>query len=129
MSIGYRIQDQHRDLAALLDPEQQWSYPMGGEDDEVRHGVSVMPTLAKLAAYVAVSGIDAGTPVLVEVEGPESDDEPVDGEYGEELLLPTRAALIEDDQDFFDLVSDLVDLRWETGADYSALLETAENRI
>ena len=30
--IGYRIQDRGRDVAELLDPEQQWSFPASGDD-------------------------------------------------------------------------------------------------
>ena len=40
--IGYRIQDRGRDVAELLDPEQQWSFPASGDDALVRRGVSVM---------------------------------------------------------------------------------------
>ena len=40
--IGYRIQDRGRDVAELLDPEQQWSFPASRDDDLVRRGVSVM---------------------------------------------------------------------------------------
>lgn len=42
-----------------------------------------------------------------------SEDTLCDAEGGEVLLLPTRAEVVEDDAAFFDLISDLVDLRWE----------------
>ncbi|MDO4243823.1 MAG: hypothetical protein Q4C85_08730 [Actinomyces sp.] len=108
--IAYRIQSRSRDIADLLDAEQQLSFPMDGDDDQVRHGVSGCETLADLAAYIACYAIQAGDPVLVEIEGPESDDEPCDAADGEVLILPTRASIIEDDEAFFTLVSDLVDL-------------------
>lgn len=127
--IGYRIQDRGRDVAELLDPEQQWSFPASGDDDLVRRGVSVMDSLADLAAYVAVTALLASYPVLVEVEGPESDDVPVDADMGEQLLLPTRATVIAEDEEFFALVSDLVDLHEETGIGFEELREVAESRI
>jgi hypothetical protein len=126
--IGYRIQDRGRDIDELLDPEQQWSFPASGDDDLVRRGVSVMDSLADLAAYVAVTALLASYPVLVEVEGPESDDVPVDADMGEQLLLPTRATVIAEDEEFFQLVSDLVDLH-ETGIGFEELREVAESRI
>ena len=94
----------------------------------MRRGVSVMDSLADLAAYVAVTALLASYPVLVECEGPESDDVPVDAGMGEQLLLPTRATVIADDEEFFQLVSDLVDLH-ETGAGFEELREIAESRI
>lgn len=54
---------------------------------------------------------------------------PCDAEGGEVLLLPTRAEVVEDDAAFFDLISDLVDLRWEEGLDYSELRDIASERI
>lgn len=127
--IAYRMQDKSRDLSDLLDPEQQYSFPMSNDDEGVRHGVSGCSTLPELAAYLACYAIEATRPIIVEIEGPESEDEPLDAEDGEVLLLPTRATLIEDDEDFFELVSDLVDLHWEEGLDYRALLEIAEDRL
>ena len=47
---------------------------------------------------------------------------------GEQLLLPTRATVIADDEEFFQLVSDLVDLH-ETGIGFEELREVAESRI
>ncbi|QHO91905.1 hypothetical protein CWT12_12155 [Actinomyces sp. 432] len=127
--IGYRMQDKNRDINDLLDPEQQYSFPMDNDDEMVRHGVSACETLAELAAYIACYAIQAGDPIIVEVEGPVSDDEPCDADAGEILLLPTRAEQVTDDDAFFALVSDLVDLRWEQGLEYRDLLEIAEDRI
>ncbi len=127
--IAYRIQDKGRDIAELLDPECQYSYPMGDfADGQVRHGVSGCETLAQLAAYIACYAIQASCPVLVEIEGPASEDEPLDADAGEVLLFPERAEVIADDEAFFALVSDLVDIRWG-GAEFDDLLEVAEERI
>lgn len=127
--IAYRMQDAGRPLSDLLDPEQQYSFPMSGEDEDVRHGVSGCLTLGDLAAYIACHAIEADMPVIVVIEGPESEDVPVDGDHGEVLLLPVRAERIEDDEAFFDLVSDLVDMYWEQGLDCAALREIAAERI
>lgn len=125
MTTTYRIQSASRDVAELLDPEQQYSFPMGGDDEMVRHGVSGCLTLTDLAAYVACYAIQAPNPVLVRIEGPLSEDTPCDEEDGEVLLLPTGAEAVEDDSAFFDLVSDLVDMRWEQGLDCTTLREIA----
>ena len=127
--IAYRMQDESRDLADLLDPEQQYSFPMSNDDEKVRHGVSGCETLADLAAYIACHAIEADMPVIVVIEGPESEDVPVDADHGEVLILPVRAERIEDDEAFFDLVSDLVDMYWEQGLDCAALREIAAERI
>lgn len=127
--IGYRIQDKARDLTTLLDPEQQFSFPMHGADDKVRHGVSGCATLAELAAYIACNTIEATIPVIVKIEGPLSEDTALDADQGEMLYLPTAAEVIEDDEEFFDLVGDLLDLHYTENADYRDLLEVAEDRI
>lgn len=128
-TTAYRLQDADRDLDDLLDPEQQYSFPMSGEDEDVRHGVSGCLTLGDLAAYIATHAIEMDVPVLVRIEGPESEDVPVDGDHGEVLILPVRAERIEDDEKFFDLVSDLVDMYWEQGLDCAALRDVAADRI
>jgi hypothetical protein len=126
--IAYRIQDKSREVADLTVAENQWSYPMGGADEEVRRGVSGCRTLAELAAYVATSGIDAGSPVLVKIEGPKSSDRPVDASFGEVLILPETAEIIDDDEEFFEVVGELVDMFY-SGADFDDVLEAAEDRI
>nr|DAP45944.1 MAG TPA: hypothetical protein [Caudoviricetes sp.] len=126
--IAYRIQDKDRNVADLTVAENQWSYPMGGADDEVRRGVSGCRTLAELAAYVATSGIDAGSPVLVKIEGPKSPDRPVDATLGEVLILPETAEIIDDDEEFFEVVGELVDIFY-SGSDFDDVLEAAEDRI
>ena len=86
-------------------------------------------SLAALAAYIATHAIEIDVPALVMIEGPESEDAPVDAADGEVLLLPTLAEVIADDEAFFDLVSDLVDLHWERGLDCAALRDVAAERI
>ena len=85
---AYRIQSASRDITDLLDPEQQYSFPMDGDDEMVRHGVSGCASLADLAAYVACYAIEAPVPVLVRITGPASEDTPCDEEDGEVLVLP-----------------------------------------
>lgn len=126
--IAYRIQDKSREVADLTVADNQWSYPMGGADEEVRRGVSGCRTLAELAAYVATSGIDAGSPVLVKIEGPKSSDRPVDAASGEVLILPETAEVIDDDEEFFEVVGDLVDMFY-SGSDFDEVLEAAEEMI
>lgn len=126
--IAYRIQDKSREVADLTVADNQWSYPMGGADEEVRRGVSGCRTLAELAAYVATSGIDAGAPVLVKIEGPKSSDRPVDAASGEVLILPETAEVIDDDEEFFEVVGDLVDMFY-SGSDFDEVLEAAEEMI
>lgn len=122
---AYRIQSASRPVEVLLDPEQQYSFPMSQREDLIRHGVSGCLTLPDLAAYIACHAIEADMPVLVRIEGPASEDTPCDEEDGEVLLLPTSAEVVEDDLEFFDLVSDLVDRHWEQGLDCDALREVA----
>lgn len=129
VTTAYRIQSADRDLADLLDPEQQQTFPMDEDDEQVRHGVSGCETLADLAAYIACYPVEAPCPVLVRITGPLSDDTPCYEADGEVLLLPTSAEIISDDSDFFDLVSDLVDLRSEQYLDCPELREIAAERI
>lgn len=128
-TTAYRIQSASRPVADLLDPEQQYSFPMDEDDAMVRHGVSGCATLADLAAYIACYAIEAPAPVLVRIVGPTSEDTPCDEEDGEVLLLPTSAEVVENDAAFFDLVSDLVDLHWERGLDCRSLRDLAAERI
>lgn len=106
--IAYRIQDQNRGVEYLLDPETQYSWPMSDDESLVRHGVSGCESIAELAAYWATHAVEASDPVLVRVEGPQSDDTPLDEEFGEVLVLPETAEVIEDTP-VWDLISYLVD--------------------
>ena len=74
--IAYRIQDKNRGVEYLLDPETQYSWPMGYDESKIRHGVSGCETIEELAAYWATHAVDATDPVLVRVEGPQSEDTP-----------------------------------------------------
>ena len=107
--IAYRIQDKRRGTEYLLDPETQYSWPSDEDESKVRHGVSGCETIEELAAYWATHVVDATDPVLVRVEGPQSEDTPLDEEFGEVLVLPETAEVIEDTC-VWPLISYLIDL-------------------
>jgi hypothetical protein len=107
--IAFRIQDRNRGVEYLLDPETQYSWPMDNDESKVRHGVSGCETIEKLAAYWATRAVDATDPVLVRVEGPQSEDCPLDEEFGEVLVLPETAEVIEDTP-VWALISYLIDM-------------------
>lgn len=107
--IAYRIQDRKRGVEYLLDPETQYSWPMDYDESKVRHGVSGCETVEGLSAYWATHAVDATDPVLVRVEGPQSEDTPLDEEFGEVLVLPETAEVIEDTT-VWTLISYLIDL-------------------
>lgn len=107
--IAYRIQDKSRGVEYLLDPETQYSCSMTDDESLVRHGVSGCETLEELAAYWALEAVYATEPALVRIEGPQSEDEPLRAHWGEVLVLPETAEVIEDTP-VWDLISYLVDL-------------------
>lgn len=124
--IAFRIQDRMRGVEYLLDPETQYSWPMSGDESLVRHGVSGCETIEELAAYWATHAVEAYIPVMVRVEGPQSEDTPNDQEFGEVLVLPETAEVIEDSP-VFELISYLVDCRDEDYTlTYDQLVEKAE---
>lgn len=124
--ITFRIQDRKRGTEYLLDPETQYSWPMDYDESKVRHGVSGCETIEELAAYWATHAVDATDPVLVRVEGPQSEDTPIDEEFGEVLVLPETAEVIEDTP-VFELISYLIDLYDECYTlTYYQLVEKAE---
>lgn len=124
--IAYRIQDRKRGVEYLLDPETQYSRPMSDDESLVRHGVSGCETIEELAAYWATHAVEASVPVLVRVEGPQSEDTPLDEEFGEVLVLPETAEVIEDTC-VWPLISYLVDCRDEDYTlTYDQLVEKAE---
>lgn len=125
---AYRVQDQRFGLGNLLD-EDRMSFAMSGDDELARRGVSCMEDLSNLAAYIAVMGIEATVPALVRVTGVLSEDTPVDEEFGEILLIASDAEIITDDDAFFSLVGDLVDLYYEQGLSFEDLREIASDRI
>lgn len=110
--IAFRIQDRKRGVEYLLDPETQYSWPMDYDESKVRHGVSGCKTIEELAAYWATHSVDATDPVLVRVEGPQSEDTALDEEFGEVLVLPETAEVI-GDTCVWSLISYLVDCRDE----------------
>ena len=107
--IAYRIQDKNRGVEYLLDPETQYSWPMDYDESLVRHGVSGCESIAELAAYWATHSVGATDPVLVRVEGTQSEDTPLDEEFGEVLVLPETAEVIKDTP-VWTLISYLTDL-------------------
>lgn len=124
--IAYRIQDRKRGVEYLLNPETQYSWPMDYDESKIRHGVSGCETIEELAAYWATHAVDATDPVLVRVEGPQSEDTPLDEEFGEVLVLPETAEVIEDSP-VFELIGYLVDCRDEDYTlTYDQLVEKAE---
>ena len=127
--IAYRIQDKHRGVEYLLDPETQYSWPMSDDESLVRHGVSGCETIEELAAYWSLEAVYATEPVLVRIEGPQSEDEPLRAHWGEVLVLPETAEVIEDTP-VFELISYLVDCRDEDYTlTYDQLVEKAEEWI
>lgn len=124
--IAYRIQDRKRGVDYLLDPETQYSWPMDYDESKVRRGVSGCETIEGLAAYWATHSVEATDPVLVRVEGPQSEDTPLDEEFGEVLVLPETAEVIEDTC-VWPLISYLIDLYDEDYTlTYDQLVEKAE---
>lgn len=69
-TAAYRIQSATRPVESLLDPGQQYSFPMDEDDETVRHGVSGCLTLADLAAYLACYAISAPAPAPARIAGP-----------------------------------------------------------
>lgn len=127
--IAYRIQDKKRGVEYLLDPDTQYSWPMDYDESKVRHGVSGCETIAELAAYWATHSVEASVPVLVRVEGPQSESAPLDEEFGEVLVLPESAEVIEDSP-VWALISYLVDrVEEDYTLTYNQLVEKAEEWI
>lgn len=127
--IAYRIQDKNRGVEYLLNPETQYSWPMDYDESKIRHGVSGCETIAELAVYWATHSVDAYDPVLVRVEGPQSEDCPLDEEFGEVLVLPETAEVIEDTC-VWPLISYLIDLYDEDYTlTYGQLVELAEEWV
>lgn len=127
--IAYRIQDRKRGVEYLLDTETQYSWPSNNDESLVRRGVSGCETIDELAAYWATHAVDATDPVLVRVEGPQSEDTPLDEEFGEVLVLPETAEVIEDTP-VFELISYLIDLYDEDYTlTYDQLVELAEEWV
>lgn len=127
--IAYRIQDKNRGTGYLLDPETQYSWPMDYDESKVRRGVSGCESIAELAAYWATHEIDATDPVLVRVEGPQSEDTPLDEEFGEVLVLPETAEVV-GGTPVFELISYLIDrVEEDYTLTYDQLVEKAEERL
>lgn len=127
--IAYRIQDKRRGTEYMLDPETQYSWPSNNDESLVRRGVSGCETIEELAAYWTTHAVEAAVPVLVRVEGLQSEDTPLDEEFGEVLVLPETAECVEDTP-VWTLISYLIDLYDE---DYTLthdqLVEKAEEWV
>lgn len=127
--IAFRIQDKNRGVEYLLDPETQYSWPMDYDESKVRHGVSGCETIEELAAYWATHSVEASVPVLVRVEGPQSEDTPLDEEFGEVLVLPEIAEVIEYSP-VWALISYLIDrVEEDYTLTYDQLVEKAKEWI
>ena len=104
----FRVQDGALDITELLDPERVSS--AWHRTDRDRPGVSVCESREELARYLATAGsgipYGSGGWVIVELEGeviPGAD--PLDAEWGEVLIRPTRVVdVAEIDDEFFEMV-------------------------
>jgi hypothetical protein len=110
MRTYYRVQPGNRPVETLLDSEAQISSAWH-RDDLNRSGISVCESREVLAGYLATVGegipYGSGGWVLVGLEGAESDDTPLDAEYGEILLRPTRIVSVtslDDDIEMWDMI-------------------------
>ena len=89
-STYVRIQDRKYGTEGLFDADRL-SWDMGMCDNNARHGVSCCDDLEALLDYYVQAPIEIGDdPVIITMEGVESDDEPLDAELGERLIHPTR---------------------------------------
>lgn len=118
----YRVQPGNRPVDTLLDGEAQISSAWH-RDDLDRSGISVCESREVLARYLATVGegipYGSGGWVLVELEGVESDDIPLDAEYGEILVRPTRivnVTSLDDDTEMWDMISAAYDAALEVTA-------------
>ncbi|NMM91342.1 hypothetical protein B2J88_44775 [Rhodococcus sp. SRB_17] len=105
----FRVQSAGADPAALLSPDMQVSesYCSG----TVRAGISVCDSLEELAAYLAGSGVpfDA-TSIVVELDGPDSDDTDEDSHLGARLIMPTSIVSV---TPITDSLLDLIDSAYD----------------
>lgn len=106
----YRVQPGDRPVETLLATEAQISSAWH-RDDLDRSGISVCESRQELAGYLATVGegipYGQGGWVLVELEGAESGDTPLDAEHGEILIHPTRIVAItslDEDAKFWDMI-------------------------
>lgn len=106
----FRVQRADRDVNELLDPGYHFSSAYSRNPSLTRRGVSTCPSLEDLAEYL-VSGmagaiqVQAGSWVVVEMEGDVSSDAPVDAEY-ETLIIPTAILSVRPvDDGFMDMIA------------------------
>ena len=95
MSTYVRIQDSKWGTDGLFDADRL-SWDMGMCEDNARHGVSCCDDLEALLDYYVQCPIEIGDdPVIITMEGRETNDQPLDAQYGERLITPTRIVSIE----------------------------------
>ena len=93
-STYVRIQDRKYGTDGLLDADRL-SWDMGMCESNARRGVSCCDDLEALLDYYVQAPIEIGDdPVIITMDGVESDDEPLDAEFGERLIHPTRIVSI-----------------------------------
>lgn len=104
----FRIQ--HPNRADITQPENQTSSSWNdmGDDDRIRHGISVMDSREELAEYIAQTGIQWDeTWELIECAGPTSDDQDEDAHLGARLIHPTTIIAVEPiDESFMEEIFD-----------------------
>lgn len=112
----FRVQIAERDVNDLLDEGYQFSHAPSRAPHLTRTGVSVMTSMDDLAEYFACRDSDGlqirnGAWVIVEVEGTETGDSPVDAHFGEVLVRPTRIVAVTPLGDDFLAMVDAAELR------------------
>src|SRR5690606_17242389 len=97
MATYVRIQDRKYGTDGLLDTSRLSFVPTSMDDDTARPGVSCCADLEPLMDYYVQFPVPIGDdPVIVTMEGEPSGDTPLDGEYGEYLIYPTRIISVVD---------------------------------
>ena len=90
MATYFRIQTADRPNILDADNQTSTSWNDCGDDDRIRHGVSVCDDREELAEYLAQTGIPFdGSWELLEVEGHASGDQDEDAHLGARLIIPT----------------------------------------
>lgn len=103
-----RIQDRQYGTDSLFDPDRI-SWGMGMTETSGRNGTSCCTDLEALMDYYVQAPIEIGAdPVIIVMEGIESDDTPLDAHLGERLIHVTRIVEILDAETagFFDGINE-----------------------
>lgn len=110
-STYVRIQDRKYGTDELF-TEGRLSNDMLAREHNARLGVSVCSDLDALMDYYVQFPVEIGDdPVIITLEGEPSGDTPLDGEFGEYLIIPTRVVSIESAEDagFYDGINARLD--------------------